>query len=151
MTTVSQHTRRNLGATPIRAAVTHRGKELLATDTAATARLLFENPSVQVLPVLDGARYLGAVERGTLADDLADDAPVGPLAAPLLPTVTSLTPTDTALAALDAHGSTRLVVLDGDHTTYLGIVCLRGDRERLCVDAECHADHPHPSQRKDPR
>ena len=52
---------------------------------------------------------------------------------------------------LDAHGPTRLVVLDVDRTTYVGIVCLRSDRERLCVDAECHADPTHPSFRKDTR
>lgn len=40
------------------------------------------------------------------------------------------------LEALDAHGGTRLVVLQEDGATYVGLVCLRGDRERLCLDSE---------------
>lgn len=134
---------------PIHEAVSCRGKELRIDDTAAAARRLFENPSVQVIPVLDRAGYVGAVDRDMIADDLPDDAPVGPLAAPLLPTVTAPTPAVEALALLDARDSTRLVVLDVDRTTYVGIVCLRSDRERLCVDAECHADHRDSSLRKD--
>ncbi|RDI73503.1 hypothetical protein Gocc_2859 [Gaiella occulta] len=41
-------------------------------------------------------------------------------------------------AALDAEGSTWLVVPDDDGTTNVGLVCLRSDRIRLCPDAECH-------------
>jgi predicted transcriptional regulator len=135
---VSHLARRDLGPRTIGEAVTRRGKELRIGDTVATARRLFANESVQVLPVLDGRRYVGAIERETLPEHLSDDAPVEELAAPLLPTAAASTPATDALDALDASGATRLVVLAEDRATYLGIVCLRSDRERLCIDAECH-------------
>lgn len=49
-----------------------------------------------------------------------------------------------ALAALDAEGSTRLVVPDDDGTTHVGLVCLRSDRAHLCIEAECRTE-PTPS------
>ena len=30
------------------------------------------------------------------------------------------------------------VVLGDDGATYVGLLCLHRDRERLCIDAECH-------------
>ena len=62
-----------------------------------------------------------------------DGIPIQELARDLLPVATAATPALDALAILDAHGGTRLVVLDEDETTYVGLVCLRGDRRRLCV------------------
>jgi hypothetical protein len=49
-------------------------------------------------------------------------------------------PATEALAALDRDGGKRLVILAGDGVSYVGLVCLRGDRERLCVDAELAHD-----------
>jgi hypothetical protein len=31
------------------------------------------------------------------------------------------------------------VVLGDDGSTYVGLLCLTRDRERLCIDAECHS------------
>ena len=93
---------------------------------------------MRVLPVLDGTRYVGAVDRGSISDAPAS-AKVVYFASALVPTATAATPAAEALAALDRHGSNRLVVLDGDGASYVGVVCMRSDRERLCVDAECHA------------
>jgi CBS domain-containing protein len=131
--------RLELASLPISAAVTARGKELSATSTVGDARALFASGSVHVVPVLSGAAYLGAVSREALRADLDPRTPVLPLASDTVPTATAGTPSPDAFAALDRTGATRLVVLDEDGATYRGLVCLRSDRERVCVDAECHA------------
>ena len=127
-----------LAGLPISAAVTARGKELPAGSTVGDARALFANDSVHVVPVLSGTAYVGAVSRDALRVDLDPHAPVLPLAADIVPTTTAGTPSTEAFAELDRSGATRLVVLDEDGATYRGLVCLRSDRERVCVNAECH-------------
>lgn len=139
MTTV--RSRRELASLPVSAAVTTRGKLLAATDTVAKARGLFANGSVRVLPVLDGTAYVGAVERDSLPDDLAPETAVAAIASRALQTALAGTPSGQALAELDRTGATRLVVLEDDGVTYRGLVCLRSDRLRVCVDAECHAEN----------
>ena len=116
------------------AALAVRGKELQLSDTAGAARRLLARRAVKVVPVLAGRRYVGAVDRDVLAATRDDRVPIQELARDLLPVVTAATPALDALATLDAHGGTRLVVLDEDEMTYVGLVCLRGDRHRLCVD-----------------
>lgn len=122
--------------------VTSRGKELVAGDSVAAARRLFENDSVQVIPVLDGERYLGAVDRAAVHSGISDRTPIGTLVQDILPTCRTRTPALDALDALDQSGANRLVVLDDNEGSYRGLVCLRSDRVRLCVDAECHAQLP---------
>ena len=117
------------------AALAVRGKELQLESTAGVARRLLASRAVKVVPVLSGRRYVGAVDRAALAR-ARDNVPVRALARDLLPVATAQTPAEEALAALDAHGGTRLVVLDEDDATYVGLVCLRGDRRRLCVDRD---------------
>lgn len=118
------------------AAIVVRGKELQAGEPASRARALFTRDPVRVVPVLDGARYVGAVDRETLAHATADDVPVGELAQQIVPTVTASASAEKALAVLDADGGSRLVVLALDGTTYAGLVCLRGDRRRLCLEGD---------------
>jgi regulator of cell morphogenesis and NO signaling len=124
------------------AAITVRGKELAADASVADARALFASSSVQLVPVLDGDAYLGAVLRDDLPPDAGDREPIAGHASRRAPTATASTPLREALAALDEDGGRRLVVLADDGTTYLGLVCLRSDRRHLCVDAECRAVPP---------
>lgn len=131
-------TRRALRGRPIAQAVTSRGRVLDRTHTAKDARSLLANPSVTVIPVLDEGSYLGAVDASALGSDVPDSMPLAGLARPLIPTATASEPAEDAIVRLDRHGALRLVVLDDDARTYRGIVCLRSDRERICVDAECH-------------
>jgi regulator of cell morphogenesis and NO signaling len=128
-----------LGVRVIADAVTSQGKELSVRDQVSSARRLFENPSVQVIPVLDGGRYVGAIDRGALHAGVADPGRVGPLARDVPPTCLGETPAFVALEQLDEDGGQRLVVLGDDGETYLGLVCLRSDRVHLCVDAATHA------------
>jgi predicted transcriptional regulator len=134
----AQRSRSELAGRSIADVVTARGKELAVGDTVAAARRLFDNPSVQVVPVLDGCRYLGAIDRSAVPSRISDQAPIEPLVENLLPTCRAGTPAPAALDALDASGANRMVVLDDDEA-YVGLVCLRSDRRRLCVDAERRA------------
>lgn len=109
------------------------GKVVQASETVDAARRLLASSAVKVLPVLDGGRYLGAVDRETL-ERADDDASLSSVARPLVPVELESARAGDALARLDLHGATRLVVARADGR-YVGIVCLRGGRERLCVDA----------------
>jgi len=139
--TIVHRTRSELAARPVGEAITTRGKELSATDTVAAARRIFVNDVVRVVPVLDGTAYVGAIDRDAIGDDVPGTAAITPFVSALLPTAIATTSTAEALVALDRDGSTRLVVLAADGTTFVGLVCLRSDRVRLCVDADCLA-HP---------
>lgn len=123
---------------PVGSVITVRGKELPAGATAADARRLFESSSVQLIPVLDGEAYVGAVSRDDI-DGADDDLPVTDLARSHPPTATASTPAGEALLVLDGDGGRRLVVLGDDGTSYVGLVCVTRDGARLCIDAECHA------------
>lgn len=116
-------------------AVTLSGKELQLDDGVGSARALLARKPVKIVPVLDGLRYVGAVDVGAL-EDAADDEPVGAFAADLVPVAVAHTPVGEALGLLDATGGQRLVVLAADRERYVGVVCLRGDRRRLCVDTD---------------
>ena len=120
----------------ISAAITTRGKELSVSDTVAVARLLFARHPVRALPVLDGATYVGAVTENAIDGAVPATSAVLPFASDALPTVVCDTPAPEALAVLDRDGGNRLIVLGSDNSTYVGIVCMRGDRKRLCVAAE---------------
>jgi CBS domain-containing protein len=118
--------------------ITVRGKELAADATVADARTLFASGSVRLIPLLDGDAYVGAVTRDDLAGALDAD-PISDHARSRPPITTASTSLTDALAVLNDDGGRRLVVLGDDRTTYLGLVCLHRDRQRLCIDAECHA------------
>jgi CBS domain-containing protein len=123
---------------PIRSVITVRGKELAHSATVAEARELFASSSVQLVPVLDGAAYVGAATR----DDIrhaADSDPIERYAVSTPPTARASASVEDALPALDLDGGRRLVVVGDDGTTYVGLVCLTSDRAHLCIDAECHA------------
>jgi hypothetical protein len=123
---------------PVRSVITVRGKELAADATVGDARTLFASSSVQLIPVLDGTTYLGAVSRDDI-DGVGDDQPVTGFAQASPPTATASTPAGEALLALESDGGRRLVVLGDDGASYVGLVCVTRDRARLCIDAECHA------------
>ena len=122
-----------------REVITVRGKELAAAATVADARRLFGSGSVQIVPVLDGDAYVGAVTR----DDVEGAGDADPITAhatrDAAPLVLSSTPLVEALESLGDEGGRRIVVLADDGSTYVGLICLNRDRRRLCIDAECHA------------
>lgn len=135
-------TRHELADLPIAAAVMQRGKELQLDATLEDVRRLFRGETL-VVPLLDGERYAGAIDRTALAAPGEPDAAIASLPRVDVPVVRASTTTAEALAELDRHGGRRLIVVADDGATYLGIVCMRTDRVRLCVDVarlESHAD-----------
>ncbi len=131
----------DLADRPIGSTITVRGKELPVSATVADARALFESSSVQLIPLLDGETYAGAVARDDL-EGAADGDPITAHAVSDPPTAVASEPVSEALPLLDTDGGRRLVVLGDDRSTYVGLVCLTRDRARLCIDAECHGSQP---------
>jgi predicted transcriptional regulator len=127
-----QARRSTLGDRPI-SELALTGKELQLENTVGDARVLLARRSVKAVPVLSGETYVGAVDADSLGD-APDEAPVGPLVRDLVPMAWGGTRAAEALDVLDRVGGTRLVVLDEEHGTYVGVVCLRRDRKSLCVD-----------------
>ena len=123
---------------PVGSVITVRGKELTADAAVGDARGLFESSSVQLIPVLDGTTYLGAVSRDDIGG-ASDEEPITGFMRSNPPTATASTPARKALLALDGEGGRRLVVLGDDAASYVGLVCVTRDGSRLCIDAECHA------------
>lgn len=115
--------------------VTLPGKTLQGSELVSDARLLLKREAIKSVPVLAGGRYVGVIDRSSL-DGVEDGQPVGRLAVGSVPTVTVASTAGAALEMLDAHGSSRLVVLAEDNATYVGLICLRGDRRRLCIDTD---------------
>lgn len=125
--------------------ITVRGRELRVDASVAEARRIFVSASVQVVPLLDDAgRYRAALARDALTSALDDHAPVLPLAGTFLPVAESELDAEEGLQHMDETLATRLVVVDRDRR-YVGLVCLRSDRARLCVDADCHLVRHRPS------
>ena len=123
---------------PVGSVITVRGKELAADATVGDARRLFGSSSVQLIPVLDGTAYLGAVARDDIGD-AGDGEPITGFTRSNPPTATASTPAGKALRALEGDGGRRLVVLGDDGASYVGLVCVTRDGARLCIDAQCHA------------
>ena len=104
-------------------------KTLPSSATVADAREIFaHHPSVQMLLIADGDRFLGALTE--LPDD-ADDQLPALVYADAQPD--SLAPDASAAEAFErtaANPYRRVVVLDGD--SLVGLVCLDQTRTRFC-------------------
>lgn len=124
---------------PVSEAITVRGRELAADATVRDAEALFASSSVKLIPVLDGPMYIGALSRQDIRAACPDEQ-VAVYASVGHPHVTASTTVADAVAVLGVDGSTRLIVVGDDGSTFVGLLCLRSDREHLCVDAECHPD-----------
>ncbi len=123
---------------PLRDAIATRGRELSVDDTVGAARALLASSRVQLIPVLAGREYAGAVGAADLEGAPAE-ARLGTVASAAHPTASASDAVAAAVARLRASGGLRLVVLDDDGSTFVGMLCLRSDREHLCVDDECRA------------
>ena len=92
---------------PVSGAITIRGKELAAAATVGEARALFESSSVQLVPVLDGGVYVGAVSRDDIAD-APDAEPITEYATSRPPIATASTSVGAAIDSLIQDGGRRL-------------------------------------------
>ena len=103
-------------------------KTLPADVTVADARSAFEHQSVQMLLLVDGDRFRGAVT--AIPADAEPGEPALDFVDPSAPFVTEHMPVSEALARLEHRSSGRLVVLDGDEL--VGLVCLAKDGVTFC-------------------
>jgi CBS domain-containing protein len=112
-----------------------RPKTLASTATVGHVRAFFENPHVMTALLVDGGDFRGAIDRGSLPDDAADDADALDYVAAATQTITPDASVEDALEALDGVASRRLVVLDADDSRLLGLVCLSTTGTRFCRDS----------------
>lgn len=103
-------------------------KTLPADVTVADARRALESSSIEMLLLVDGDRFSGAVTG--IPDDAAPEEPALRYREGSPPSATEDTPVSEALALLDDRSHGRIVVLDGDRLA--GLVCLTADGERFC-------------------
>lgn len=105
-----------------------RPKTLSVEATVGEARVLLERASVQMLLLVDGSRFRGAVT--AIPDDAGADEPARRYVEGVPPVVSEETPVSAALELLEAKPHGRIVVLDGE--SLVGLVCLTADGERFC-------------------
>jgi len=109
-----------------------RAKSLPADATVGEVRRKLENPSLRNVVLLDGTAFAGLVDRGEVPASAPDSAPAREFAASDVPTTTPDVPVPDVLAAMDADQLSRLVVLDADGRTFVGLVCLDHTGEGFC-------------------
>jgi CBS domain-containing protein len=95
----------------------------------AEVRETFASPSVTLLLVTDGERFVGTLGR----DDLPaqGDGPIEPHVRADRPSLRPDDPVEDALALVREQGMTRIPVLEGDQL--LGLVCFNQSHEAFCV------------------
>jgi CBS domain-containing protein len=103
-------------------------KTLPADVTVADARQALGRSSVQMLLLVDGDRFSGAVT--AIPEDAAPEEPALRYRDGSPPSAAEDTPVSEALALLDDRPHGRIVVLDGDRLA--GLVCLAADGQRFC-------------------
>ncbi|MDA0178871.1 CBS domain-containing protein [Solirubrobacter phytolaccae] len=96
----------------------------------AEIRETFSRPSVKLMLVTDGERFLGAVTRDELPAE--GDGPIEPHVRTDFPHLSPEDPVDKALELFNEHGLSRIpVVTDGDRLE--GLVCVNGSHAAFCI------------------
>jgi CBS domain-containing protein len=113
-------------------------KTLPADASVAEARRLFENRRVGLALLVENDRFFrGALTREDLPADASLEAPALPFARPATP-IAADTSADAAFAQISEHPDRRLVVLDEDGETLLGLLCLDAGKTHFCGGAEAY-------------
>lgn len=107
-------------------------KTLPHTATVDEARAFFDNPKVVSAVLLDGPSFVGLLNRSDVPSLLPGHSPVGTFARRSVPTITPDRPVSEAIETLDGRGLARMVVLDQDGSTMLGLLCLDLQRAGFC-------------------
>jgi predicted transcriptional regulator len=108
-----------------------RPKTLPSDASVGDLRRLFGNPRVRDALLVDGAAFVGVVDR----DDLGggpDDTPARELAHSTGVTIGPEATIDEAMARLEERGTWRLVVVGSDGVTLEGLLCLNAKRTGFC-------------------
>jgi CBS domain-containing protein len=99
-------------------------------DTPMSAvRDTFASPSVKLMLVTDGERFLGTLGRDDLPAE--GDGPIEPHVRADRPSLRPDDPVEAALTLVREQDTTRIPVLEGDQL--LGLVCFNKSHEAFCV------------------
>jgi CBS domain-containing protein len=108
-------------------------KTLSADASVSEVRLAFERPNTRTVLLADGERFVGAIERGGLADEAPSDAPALDYVEPEPLTASPATPMIDAIRLLDGREEPRLIVLDEDGRTLRGLLCGNRTATGFCI------------------
>ena len=108
-----------------------RPKTLPMDATVADLRRLLANPRVLDVLLVDGAAFVGLVDRESV-DGLPDETPAIDLAHASGVTIEPGANLKEAMARLENEGGWRLVVVGSDGTTLEGLLCLNATRTGFC-------------------
>ena len=89
----------------------------------------FSSPSVKLMLVTDGERFVGTLGRDDLPAE--GDGPIEPHVRADRPSLSPDDPVEEALALVREQGMTRIPVVEGDQL--LGLVCFNKSHEAFCV------------------
>ena len=110
-----------------------RPKTLPADSRVSEARELLEHRGVRTILLAEDGAFRGAIEREGLPASAADDEPASRYADLEPPSVTPGTPMTEAIELLERTREPRLIVLDDDGVTLLGLVCAKPGTMTFCV------------------
>ena len=96
----------------------------------AEIRETFSSPSVKLMLVTDGERFLGTLTPADLP--ATDDGPIGPHVNADPPRVGPGDPVSAALGLVEGDDMTRIPVVDASNQL-LGLVCFNRSHEAFCV------------------
>jgi predicted transcriptional regulator len=116
-----------------------RPKTLPADATVAQLREHFANPRVQTALLADAGRFAGAIAPSELPDDAPPTAAARDYARLDVPTMAPDATMADAMALMDRRGDHRLVVLDGDGATLVGLLCLDRSGTSFCTEVPAQA------------
>jgi CBS domain-containing protein len=117
----------------VRDVMVRRPKTLPVDASVAELREHFTNPRVQTALLADDGRFAGAIAPAELPDDAPGTDPARAYARLDVPTMTPDATMADALALLDRRGDYRLVVLDDDGSTLVGLLCLDRTGASFCT------------------
>jgi CBS domain-containing protein len=110
-----------------------RPKTQPADAVVAEVRRAFENPSLRTVLLADEGVFRGAIERDQMPSDAPADAPAVGYADTEPVTATPAMPVSDAIKLLDDQPEPRLIVLDEDGATLLGLLCFNRGSSEFCV------------------
>jgi predicted transcriptional regulator len=116
-----------------------RPKTLPAESSVAELREHFANPRVRTALLSDFGRFAGAIAPEELPDAAPDTEPARAYARLDVPTMAPDATMADALVLMDRRGDNRLIVLDADGQTLVGLLCLDKTGASFCVDGTAQA------------
>jgi CBS domain-containing protein len=118
----------------VRDVMVRRPKTMPADCSVAELRAHFENPHVRTALLVEGGRFAGAIAPEELPAAAGGAEPARAYARADVPTVGPEASMADALDLMERRGDHRLVVLEGEEQTLVGLLCLDRTGTSFCVD-----------------